>query len=494
MRRMWAAAAALFVCLALGLVPALAQSPEAATPSPSALPTIGIPADDGARIVGVEMLSGRMRDLTIESPSVGTVKVRLLVPSSFEVQPTTYWPVLYLLQGCCDTYDSWTRETDVEALTAPTDLLVVMPAATSARGDDGWYSDWYNSGKGGPPMWETFHLTELRQLLERNWHAGDQRIIAGLSMGGYGAMAYAARNPGLFKAAASFSGVVDLKDLFFQPNYRIWGFPVKQADVWAAHDPLMQAAALKGTPLYIAYGNGQPGPLNAPGTPPDELEAQIGKLNDTFVAKLRELGIAATVEAYGPGTHSWSYWQRDLHAALPMLLAALGETVAQPSPAPSVSPASTQWATVTGSSWCDLSAFPTIGCFEQASDPRVSGTSTRTITVESPSSEVADGLIWNDVTIVGPEGTWMGKGYAVMDTDGWGHGVEILSGSGAYQGLVYAALETITPTGNSRYVGLIQQESPPPGFPVGSGASPSPSPSPSPSHSRPEGPIRASAA
>jgi len=94
--------------------------------------------------------------------------------------------------GCCDTYDSWTRETDVEELARLRQVLVVMPEG----GPVGWYSDWWNHGAGGPPAWETFHLRELRQVLEAGHGAGDRRVIAGLSMGGFGALSYAARQPG----------------------------------------------------------------------------------------------------------------------------------------------------------------------------------------------------------------------------------------------------------------------------------------------------------
>lgn len=76
------------------------------------------------------------------------------------------------------------RETEVKELTADLDLLVVMPGA----GEYGYYTDWRNGGEGGPPMWETFHLVELRQLLERNFGVDDHRLVAGLSMGGFGAM------------------------------------------------------------------------------------------------------------------------------------------------------------------------------------------------------------------------------------------------------------------------------------------------------------------
>jgi hypothetical protein len=51
-----------------------------------------------------------VRDLTIYSPALGrTAAVRLLLPRGFAAQPTRRWPVLWLLHGCCDTYESWTR-------------------------------------------------------------------------------------------------------------------------------------------------------------------------------------------------------------------------------------------------------------------------------------------------------------------------------------------------------------------------------------------------
>jgi diacylglycerol O-acyltransferase/trehalose O-mycolyltransferase len=69
-----------------------------------------------------------VRDLTIDSPALGrTAMVRLLLPRRFSTQPNRRWPVLWLLHGCCDTYQSWTRSTDVEHLAGLADVLVVMP-------------------------------------------------------------------------------------------------------------------------------------------------------------------------------------------------------------------------------------------------------------------------------------------------------------------------------------------------------------------------------
>ena len=239
------------------------------------------------------------------------------------------WPALWLLHGCCDTYRSWTRSTDVARLPALRRVLVVMPEG----GAVGFYSDWYNGGRGGPPRWETFHLTELRGLLERDFGAGRRRAIAGLSMGGLGAMAYAARHPGLFRAAASFSGVVaPLRDALFVRGIAalgtrdpdaLWGSPSAQRAVWAAHDPTWLAPRLRGTRLFVAAGDGTAGPFDPPGRT-DVIEAALHGENVAFALRLRALRIPAAVDLYGPGTHRWPYWQRELHRSLPLLLRALG--------------------------------------------------------------------------------------------------------------------------------------------------------------------------
>ena len=311
------------------------DSPAPATPSSTAAETspetsLGpVPAaslDERVQVLSVETIDERVRDLTIQTPSLPEpVGVRLLLPAGFDSQPERRWPVLYLLHGAgIDqfAYRAWTEGTDVASLVATTDLLVVMPEGAVY----GWYSDWWNGGNGGPPMWETFHLTELRAILERDWRAGDKRVIAGLSMGGYGAMTYAARHPGLFKAAASFSGPLDIlaeKD-FIGPEVALWGDPDAQRDVWQAHNPIDNAEALRGTTLFVSWGEGGQGPLD-PEPPGDDGEAFRALSNQAFVKRLEEMAIPATVDDYGPGTHTWPYFERELHRALPLLLQALGE-------------------------------------------------------------------------------------------------------------------------------------------------------------------------
>ncbi|MEU2601941.1 alpha/beta hydrolase family protein [Streptomyces hirsutus] len=290
----------------------------------------------GAEVVAVTQVAERQVDLSVRSQALGgrTVKVRLLTPEGWDPgDRRQHWPTLWLLHGCCGDYTSWTSLTDVADLDSlRDDVLVVMPEA----GWNGWYSDWWNHGRGGDPAWETFHTVELRQLLERDWAAGRDRVVAGLSMGGQGALQYAARHPGMFKAAAAYSGSahplltdesVDRIMGFFagQGNdpLRVWGDPVAQHRIWAAHDPFHLAKRLRSIPVYLSCGDGTTGPLDPPGST-SALEADFNRQNHALAAELERVGAKhVTTHFYGPGTHGWAYWERELHASLPMLLGAL---------------------------------------------------------------------------------------------------------------------------------------------------------------------------
>jgi diacylglycerol O-acyltransferase / trehalose O-mycolyltransferase len=321
-------AASMAMLVAAETLPATAAGPVAAI------------ADDGARVIAEETVGPRMVDLTIDSPALGTtVKVRLVLPSRWSATSKRTWPVLYLLHGAGADYAAWSGVSDVAALTENRDVLVVMPEGGRA----GFYSDWWNFGLGGTPGWETFHLTELRQILERGYHAGTQRAIAGFSMGGFGAMSYAARHPGMFAAAASYSGAVHTQNdppvessfllagiaAWGSDPLALWGDPVLQRDLWAAHNPYDLAPLLRGTKLYVASGNGQPGPLDDPVTtaPVDAVEVTAYRMTTAFTRRLEELGIEATVDLYGPGTHTGPYYDRSLRESFPMLMNAIGVRV-----------------------------------------------------------------------------------------------------------------------------------------------------------------------
>ncbi|MER7805405.1 alpha/beta hydrolase family protein [Streptomyces parvulus] len=325
--RAFLAPALLLIVLLATLAP---TAPARASGSPAPFPS-------GAEVVAVTRVADRQVDLSVRSTALGgrTVKVRLLTPDGWDPSDRhhrRHWPTLWLLHGCCGDYTSWTTMTDVARTDSLRDVLVVMPEA----GWNGWYSDWWNHGEGGDPAWETFHTVELRRLLERDWGAGDNRVVAGLSMGGQGALSYAARHPGMFRAAAAYSGSAHplLNDEstnrilgFFAGQgddpLRVWGDPVAQRRIWQSHDPFHLARRLKSIPVYLSCGDGTTGPLDAPGST-SALEADFNRQNQALAAELKRVGARhVTTNFYGPGTHGWAYWERELHASLPMLLKAL---------------------------------------------------------------------------------------------------------------------------------------------------------------------------
>jgi diacylglycerol O-acyltransferase/trehalose O-mycolyltransferase len=322
-QRRWPLVLRWLIVITVLVGPGCGRTPPASPPAtPSEAPA------RTAQIVQRQQLNGRTWDLMIDSPAVGgRVPVRLLLPSRYEERPEQQWPVLYLLHGCCDTYVSWIRSTDIERLSAQLDALVVMPDG----GQAGFYSDWLDG-----PGWETFHTSELPQLLASEYRANGRAAIAGVSMGGLGALGYAARHPGQYAVAAAFSGIVHTRlspdvargYLGLVRSYDanplgLWGDPDKQSDIWKRHNPYDLAPQLRGTRLFISSGNGQPGPLDLEGAVPDQIETGIGNENTAFARRLRQLGIDAQLDLYGDGTHNWVYWQRSLHRAWPLITHAL---------------------------------------------------------------------------------------------------------------------------------------------------------------------------
>ena len=300
-------------------------------------------------LVSSKQLDSRLIELTFTTPALsGTTPVRVLLPAGY-ASSDRHYPVLYLLHGCCN-YDvsgaaSWTVHGDAEALTAGLPLIVVMPDS----GAGGFYSDWYNNGSGGPPMYETYDINELIPWVDQHYRTIPDRtgrVLAGLSMGGYGAMELAARHPDMFVAAASFSGAVDNMDPDFggadaafpaldgQMPASVWGPQQTEEVRWRGHNPVDLADNLRGLNLTIRTGNGQPGgPYNAVGTQAgvvDPIETGVHHESQLLEQTLNGLGIPSTYQDYGPGNHGWPYWARDLKLTLPTLMTTLDHPPAAP--------------------------------------------------------------------------------------------------------------------------------------------------------------------
>src|SRR6185295_16412370 len=129
-------------------------------------------------------------------------KVHVLLPDGYRADSKRGYPVLWLLHGANGGTDTWIP--GITTLAAGFPGIVVMPDG----GQFGMYMNWWNDGVRGAPAWTTYHLQVLRQEIDRRypirrgrrWHA-----IAGISMGGQGALRYAAMLPGYFGSVVGFS-------------------------------------------------------------------------------------------------------------------------------------------------------------------------------------------------------------------------------------------------------------------------------------------------
>jgi S-formylglutathione hydrolase FrmB len=257
--------------------------------------------------------------------------------------------VLYLLHGTSGGADDWTTMGEAEQTTAGRPLIVVMPDIALGRDGGGWCTNWPR----GTPRWETFHIDQLIPWVDKNLRtiaSRDGRAIAGLSQGGFCSMSYPARHPDMFITAVSFSGAPDIAydagaqalvtpvingteiALDHVPANSMFGPRTTDEINWAAHDPATLAGNLRGMNLVMYTGNGMPGPLDSvvPNATAMVIETGVHELTQLFHDRLRALGIPNAYDDYGPGTHSWPYWTRDLQQSIGPLMV----DFAHPPPAP----------------------------------------------------------------------------------------------------------------------------------------------------------------
>jgi diacylglycerol O-acyltransferase/trehalose O-mycolyltransferase len=296
---------------------------------------VGTKADSGAVVWSEKWWDDRTVDVMIWSPAMNAyMPVRLLLPPGWSYDAQQTWPLLLMLHGGNDNFLSWTRETDIEQRTANRGVIVALPEA----GPGATYTDYYNAGKGGPPRWETFHTEELLQILERGYRANQTRAVAGISAGGYGAMAYAARNPGMFRYAASYSGFVVLtlpmyrtlttilQSLIDQDPFARLGDPIRDEENWRAHDPYRLAENFRGTGVYLSNGmTGLPAEYDTVEWAPVQLaEAVTYQMSQALAMELMRNGTVPTTHFYALGEHAWASWQRELDRSWPLIMGAIG--------------------------------------------------------------------------------------------------------------------------------------------------------------------------
>ncbi|HCB04627.1 MAG TPA: alpha/beta hydrolase family protein [Nocardioides sp.] len=207
-------------------------------------------------------------------------------------------PVLYLLHGLSDDHTAWLRYTSIERYAAARGLAVVMPAAGRS-----FYADEAH----GHRYW-SYISEELPRVVSQFLRVSDgpaDTFVAGLSMGGYGALKLALTHPERYAAAACLSGALDLVAFSKNPDRdevmgRVFDHQVRPSDdVFAL---LRTARSIP--PLHVSCGTD------------DWLYASCQR----FAEEATAAGVEVTTD-FRPGDHVWSLWDaviQDVIAWLPV--------------------------------------------------------------------------------------------------------------------------------------------------------------------------------
>ncbi len=248
----------------------------------------------------------------------------LIVPADYDssINKTKRFPVVYLLHGLTGHYDNWASRTKLTELSAKYQYIFVMP-----EGNNGWYSD---SATVPNDKYESYIVRELIPEIDRKYRTladRNHRVIAGLSMGGYGSLKFGLKYPEMFALVGSFSGALQAASFTDKMLGNGWkALTDSIMSVYAAEDSAtrrendiykltreMSAEKMKTLPfMYFDCGT------------EDGLIAS----NREFAALLLEKKIPHEFRQL-PGKHDWIFWNSQIKEFLELTESRLGQTAAK---------------------------------------------------------------------------------------------------------------------------------------------------------------------
>lgn len=285
--------------------------------------------------------AGRVVSDTLWSQALGTRKAMLIyLPPSYSTEDRRRFPVVYYLHGLNGNERNWTELGKLDAVMdslvrrgAP-EMIVVMP-----DGDDSWYTTWNalndpqcqrDTTRREPaatfcvswPHYDDYIAHEVVAYVDREYRTRPERAhrgIAGLSMGGYGAISLALRYPDAFAAAASHSGV--LAPAYLPTDSVERGAPTadrmreleRRYGVWLWKSMVM-AFGSDSTGWFAREPSRMARRLSLGRDPLPAIRIDIG-LEDRFLAQNRAFHRALTRTGVrhtyieSAGGHSWNYWR-----------------------------------------------------------------------------------------------------------------------------------------------------------------------------------------
>jgi len=258
-----------------------------------------------------------IESLTFNSKIVSyPVKYSVYLPSDYQTSQRNC-PVLYLLHGYSDDETGWIQFGEVNEIADKGITEGAFPACIIII-PDGKVS-WYCNSADGKDRWEDMFVKELIPFVEKEYRIRAKkefRAIAGLSMGGYGALGLSMRNPDLFSTCVALSsGTFSDEEITTQPDKQydmffknIFGNNLKGeariTEAWKSNSPLhlvetVSVEKLKGIRFYIDCGDD-----DFLYTGNSQLHIAMRKLNIPHEYRVRN------------GSHEWSYWRTGIYDGL----------------------------------------------------------------------------------------------------------------------------------------------------------------------------------
>ena len=235
----------------------------------------------------------KMVDVTFRSAALSRdMPYRAILPLKISAEKKL--PVIYLLHGGGGGYRDWTNYSDV-AQYAERGLILIMP-----EGNESYY---VNSADHPEDRYEDYIVHDLIADVESKFPVASgrsTRAIAGVSMGGFGAVTLALKHPDLFGFAGGMSSALDVPS---RP------FSAKRIGQWRHHrsifgswkgqhqqenDPLVlvRSAVPEQTPYFFLTCGEQEGLLS---------------INRKFASLLQQRHFNYEFHS-GPGGHDWNQW------------------------------------------------------------------------------------------------------------------------------------------------------------------------------------------
>jgi S-formylglutathione hydrolase FrmB len=236
----------------------------------------------------------------------------IVLPPSFDADKTRQFPILYFLHGLGDNEQfflhsgAWNLNEDMRARGELKDFLIATPDADAT---------FYINSRDGKDRYEDFLLQEFFPDMEKHYRVipgRGHRAIAGISMGGYGALHLAFRHPQLFVSVSAHSpALIDKLPAFLGPTPNsprarvlgaVFGSPPDPA-FWDRNSPITLARTgnLAGLKIYFDCGD------------QDDYGFEVGAAALDKVLTARH--IAHEFHIY-PGRHDPSYFAEHLPASL----------------------------------------------------------------------------------------------------------------------------------------------------------------------------------